>query len=613
MSVTGASEARHVLPRAVGLFRPHRRQLLLLLLVVVVGAAVGIVNPLLTKVVFDDALFPAEGEPRLGLLTVLVGVMVVAVAVASALAIWQAYLAAVMGQHVMHGIRERLFAHLNRLSLRFFTGARTGEVQARITQDVDGLGSVVSAAVPSIVANSVFVLASLVAMLILSWPLTLASVVVLPGFVYVSYRIGRTRRALLSQRQQTIAEMSVLTEETLSVSGMLLTKVFDRHEQTVDRYRRESRTLADVTVRQQMAGRVILGVAQSFILVGPAIIYLAAGYLQSSFSISPGTVVAFTALQMRLLTPIRDLMERSIEVHQSLALFERIFEYLDLPHEITDAPGARALEPGSLRGAVAFRDVFLRYGGSSQWALEDVSFRIEPGQLAAIVGPTGAGKTSVTYLIARLYDPSRGSVEVDGMDVRQIQQSSLTSNIGMVTQETTLFHTSIRENLLYAKPEATEEELEAATRAASIHEHILSLDAGYDTIVGERGYRMSGGEKQRLAIARVLLRDPAILILDEATSALDTASERLVQGALERLTEGRTTIAIAHRLSTILAADVILVLDRGRLVEQGTHAELLAHGGLYAELYEHQFHNAEPAGGGAGASPAPARHGEGGI
>ncbi len=611
--MTGTSDARHVLPRVVGLFRPHRRQLILLLLVVFAGAAVGIVNPLLTKVVFDDALFPPSGEPKLGLLTVLVALMIVAVAVAAAVAIWQAYLAAVMGQQVMHDIRERLFEHLNRLSLRFFTGARAGEVQARITQDVEGLAPVVSNAAPSMIASAVFVLASLVAMLILSWPLTLATLLLLPGFVYLSYRIGRRRRVLLSQRQQTVAEMSVLTEETLSVSGMLLTKVFDRHEQAIDRYSRESRTLADVTVRQQMAGRVLFGVAQSFLLVGPAFVYLAAGYLQSSFTISAGTVVAFTALQMRLLTPIRDLMDRSVQIHESLALFERIFEYLDLPHEIADVLGARAVEPGSLRGEVVFRDVSLRYGGSSQWALENVSFRIEPSQLAAVVGPTGAGKTSVTYLIARLYEPSRGVVEIDGIDVREIRLSSLTASIGMVTQETTLFHASIRENLLYAKPEATDAELEAAARAASIHERIAELDAGYDTIVGQRGYRMSGGEKQRLAIARVLLRDPAILILDEATSALDTASERLVQGALERLMAGRTTIAIAHRLSTILAADVILVLDRGRLVEQGTHGDLLARGALYAELYEHQFRDVEPAGSGAGAAAPHARHGEGGI
>ena len=579
-----------------GVFGPHRRQLILVVLVAAVGAAVGIVNPLLTKVVFDDALFPRSGEPKLGLLTVLVALMIAAVVVAAAIAIWQAYLAAVMGQHVMHDIRERLFTHLHRLSLRFFTGARTGEVQARITQDVEGVAPVVTTAAPSIVASGLFVLASLVAMLTLSWPLTLATLLVLPGFVFLTYRVGRRRKELLSQRQQTVAELSVLTEETLSVSGMLLTRVLDRHDEAVDRYSRESRVLADVTVRQQMAGRLVLGVAQSFLLVGPAFVYLAAGYLQSSFTISPGTVVAFTALQMRVLTPIRDLMDRWIQIHESLALFERIFEYLDLPQEIADAPGARALAPGCVRGEIVLRDVCLRYGGSSQWALEDVSFRIEPGQLAAVVGPTGAGKTSLTYLIARLYDPTRGAVEIDGTDVREIRLSSLTASIGMVTQETTLFHASIRENLLYAKPDATDAELEAATRAASIHDRIVELDAGYDTIVGERGHRLSGGEKQRLAIARVLLRDPAILILDEATSALDSASERLVQDAIERLTARRTTIAIAHRLSTILAADVILVLDRGRLVEQGTHRELLDRGGVYAALYRQQFRDVEPAG-----------------
>jgi ATP-binding cassette, subfamily B, bacterial len=483
------------------------------------------------------------------------------------------------------------------MSLRFFTGARTGELQSRLQNDVGGVQNVVTNTVSSVLSSVVTVLSTVVAMLLLSWQLTALSFAVVPVFVFLTWRVGRARRALSKSTQESLAELSALTEETLSVSGVLLAKTFDRQRDAVERYREGNRRLAWLNVRQQMVGRSFFALVQTFFAASPALVYLVGGYS----NLSLGTITAFTILQTRLLFPIGNLLQTSVEVQSSLALFERIFDYLDLPHDIADAPGARDLPKERVRGEVEFDDVYFRYdepasdGDGSrpaparEWTLEDISFDIAPGRLAAIVGPSGAGKTTISYLVPRLYDVTRGHVRIDGIDVRGIKLASLAEIIGMVTQETYLFHASVRDNLLYAKPDATQAELEAATRAAAIHERITELSEGYDTLVGERGYRMSGGEKQRLAIARVILKDPRILILDEATSALDTGSERLVQHALEPLMEGRTTIAIAHRLSTILAADVIFVLDRGHLVEQGTHEELLRRGGLYASLYAQQF------------------------
>jgi ATP-binding cassette subfamily B protein len=405
--------------------------------------------------------------------------------------------------------------------------------------------------------------------------------------------VGRARRRISKSTQESLAELSAMTEETLSVSGVLLAKVFDRQRDAVDRYRQENRRLAGLQVRQQMVGRSFFALVQTFFSIAPALIYLVAG--QSH--LSSGTIVAFTTLQTRLLFPIGSLLQTSVEVQASLSLFERVFQYLDLPYDIVDSPDAITLEKQDVRGGVSLRHVYFRYDDpldgderrGREWTLEDVDLEIEAGQLAALVGPSGAGKTTISYLIPRLYDVTKGSVEIDGIDVRRIRMASLAEIVGMVTQETYLFHATVRANLLYANPTASEEQIEAAARAAAIHDRVMELDEGYDTVVGERGYRMSGGEKQRLAIARVILKDPRILILDEATSALDTTSERLVQHALEPLMEGRTTIAIAHRLSTILAADVIFVLDRGRVVERGTHEELVAAGGLYADLYRQQF------------------------
>jgi ATP-binding cassette subfamily B protein len=587
-------DVRRLVPRVFGLFRHYRGRVAALALLILASSAIGVVNPLLTKTVFDDALFP-PGGPDLTLLYILVGIMIVIALVGGALGVFQTWVASVVGQRVMQDLRDRLYSHLQRMSLRFFTGTRTGEIQSRIANDVGGIQTVVTDTASSIFANIVIIVSTLVAMAILSWQLMLLSLVIVPFFVVMTYRVGRARRKIRASTQRSLAEMSAITEETLSVSGVLLTKVFDRSTDAIQRYRDENRRLAELQVRQQMVGRTFWGLVQASFSIAPALVYLVAGLTISGGdpALTAGTLVAFTALQQRLFWPVGDMLRTSVEVQSSLALFERVFQYLDLEHEIVDAPGATVIPKPEVRGDVRFRDVHFSYNvdgdGARPWTLDGIDIEIGAGQLAALVGPSGAGKTTMCYLIPRLYDVTSGAVEIDGHDVRQITLSSLADAMGMVTQETYLFHTSVRENLLYADPEATQEELEAAARTALIHDRIMELDEGYDTLVGERGYRMSGGEKQRLAIARVVLKDPRILILDEATSSLDTTSERLVQRALRPLMEDRTTIAIAHRLSTVLSADVIFVVERGRIVERGTHEELLLRGGLYASLYHEQF------------------------
>jgi ATP-binding cassette subfamily B protein len=608
--VSVAPAAAEAVDRTTGrrvwqLFRPYRRQLAVIAAVVLVTAGLGVVPPFLTQAVFDRALFPVDGgDVDVRLLLWLVAGLVAVPTLAALVGVGQTYLTTRLGQQVMADLRSRLFEHLQRMELAFFTATRTGAIQSRLANDVGGVSTVLSSTASSILSNTVTVLAALVAMLLLSWQLTLVAVALLPLFVVLQVRVGRIRQRIARRTQESLSEMTAITQESLSVSGVLLAKVFTRQASEVERYRVENGRQVGLQVRQAMTGQWFFAVVQAFLGITPALVYLLAGLiLVLDGTITAGTLVAFTTLQTRLLFPTVQLLQVSLDVQTSFALFRRIFEYLDLTPSIVDSPAARPL-PADARGEVRFDEVWFRYPPDAQppapvtaptgehpptWALRDVSLRIGPGQLCAVVGPSGSGKTTLSYLVPRLYDVTRGRVLVDGHDVRDLTLDSLAGAIGMVTQDTYLFHATVLENLRYARQDATREEIEEAARAANIHDRILGFDRGYDTVVGERGYRLSGGEKQRLAIARVLLKDPRILILDEATSALDTVSERLVQEALERATTRRTTIAIAHRLSTILTADVICVVDAGRLVETGTHAELLARDGLYARLYAEQF------------------------
>jgi ATP-binding cassette subfamily B protein len=580
----GRDTARRVIP----LFRPYRAQVAFVVGLIVVTSTVGIVNPLLIQAVFNKALF-VPGGPRLHLLYILVGVMAAVPIVNGAIGILQTYETTRVGQLVMRDLRDRLYSHLETLSLAFFTNTKTGEIQSRLANDVGGVQTVVTTTASTILANVVTFVSSIVAMVIISWQLTIVSVFTVPAFFWLTKTVGQRRRRVSRSTQEALAAMSALSEETLSVSGVLLAKVFGNQARDIGRYRRESQQLADLQVRQQMIGQGFFAVVQSFLSITPAAIYLIAGLLLSSgHGISAGTIVAFTTLQTRLYFPIGQLLQVSVELRSSLALFDRVFEYLDVTPDIVDAPDAVSL-PSAGAGDVALRDVHFRYPGVVAEALAGVSLAASPGQLVALVGPSGAGKTTISYLIPRLYDVTGGSVEIDGIDVRHVLSGSLAAVIGFVTQESYLFHDTIGANIRYGFPGASQAEVEAAARAAFIHDRIMEFPSGYDTVVGERGYRLSGGEKQRLAIARVLLHDPRILILDEATSALDTASEREVQKALDALMGSRTTIAIAHRLSTIVNADVINVIDGGLVVESGSHRELLREGGLYAALYQEQF------------------------
>jgi ATP-binding cassette subfamily B protein len=589
--------------RVWALFTPYRSSLVTIVVAVLLSSGLGIVTPFLTQAAFDRALFPVDGSGvDIELLAWLVGGMVAIPVVSALIGVYQTYQTTLLGNRVMADLRGRLFEHLQRMDLSFFTATRTGAIQSRLANDVGGVQSVLSETASSILGNVVTVVAALIAMLLLSWQLTLVAVALVPLFIVLQVRVGRVRRRLAGRTQESLSDMTAITEESLSVSGVLLAKVFNRQAYEVQRYREENARQVDLQVRQAMTGQSFFAVVQTFMGVTPALVYLVAGFLiAGGAGVSAGTIVAFTTLQTRLLFPTVNLLRVSLDVQTSLALFQRIFDYLDLTPRIVDAPDARVLDTAAVAGRVELDEVWFAYPASRSgsgaagnevlpdWAVRDVSFALEPGQLAAIVGPSGSGKTTLSYLIPRLYDVDKGRVLIDGHDVRELTQASVADAIGMVTQDTYLLHSTIRDNLRYARPDATQEEIEEAARAANIHDRILSFVDGYDTVVGERGYRLSGGEKQRLAIARVLLKDPKILILDEATSALDTTSERLVQQALENATKRRTTIAIAHRLSTILGADVILAVENGRVVERGTHAELLALDGLYAQLYTEQF------------------------
>ncbi len=590
--------------RIVKIFKPYKKKVGLVAVLILVTSAIGLVNPLLIKVVFDDVILSSAPEAdRLRLLFIVTAVMATSPIVSGVLGLWQTYTNNIVGQNVMQDLRNSLYSHLQHMSLKFFTSTRTGEIQSRLSNDVGGVQSVLTDTASSIVANVTTVLSTVVAMLLLSWQLTLLSLGILPFFLILSRKVGKVRREVSGRTQESLADLTAIMQETLSISGILLSKSFGRQAYEIDRFRKENRRLSRLEIKRTMVGRGFFALVQVFFSVMPAFVYLVGGwlFLNGSLGENPnqivGTIVAFTTLQSRLFFPMGQLLNVQVEIQSALALFDRIFEYLDLEREIVDKDGAIELDPAEVRGEISFKDAWFRYERQNDdgrrdhrlWTLQGVDIEARPGELVALVGPSGAGKTTLTYLIPRLYDVDRGAVELDGIDVRDLTLESLGEAIGVVTQETYLFNTTIRNNLKYGNPEATDEQLEAAARAAHIYERIMELADGFDTAVGERGYKMSGGEKQRLAIARVILKDPKVLILDEATSALDTHSERLVQDALIPLMSGRTTVAIAHRLSTILAADKIIYLDRGRVIERGTHAELLAKEGAYAALYHEQF------------------------
>ncbi|WP_248152825.1 ABC transporter ATP-binding protein [Microbacterium aoyamense] len=591
-----APKIAHLGRRVVVLFRPYTWRIAWTAFLVIAGAAIAVIPPLLVQRIFDDALFPTDGGGvDLPLLWRLVVLMIALFLLSAALGVGQTWLTSTVGNQVTGDLRVKLFDHLQAMELGFFTRTKTGVIQSRLQNDVGGVAGVLTNTVTSILGNVVTVIASLVAMIIIDWRLTLIAVVLMPFLVLVQRRVGQVRARIAGETQESLSELTSITQETLSVSGILLSKSFNRQRTESARYADENRNQVRLQVRRAMSGQGFFAVVQVLMASVPAVIYLVAGYLITGGTdmITAGTIVAFTTVQARLLMPLMGLMRVALDLQTSAALFARIFEYLDLVPAIEDSPAAIpvAKAPGPL-GRIEFRDVVFRYPDAAADArptLRGVSFTAEPGQHVAFVGPSGAGKTTVLYLTPRMYEASGGSVLFAGADVRELTQESIIDSVGIVSQETYLFHATIRENLLYAKPEATDAELEDACRAANIHHIIEGFERGYDTVVGERGYRLSGGEKQRIAIARVLLKDPPVLLLDEATSALDTVSERVVQEALDAAARGRTTLSIAHRLSTVIAADVIHVVEAGRIVESGTHSSLLAEGGLYAELAAQQL------------------------
>jgi ATP-binding cassette subfamily B protein len=560
------------LRRVVRLFKPYRSRLAALLALIVFSAGLGVIPAFLLRGVITA--IQARDSTRISYLA---GGMIAIAVVSGVLGVIQTLFSNQVGQRVIHDLRAAVFRHLQRLSLAFFTRTRTGEVQSRISNDIGGVQGVVTNTATSIASNITTVAATMVGMLLLNWELALFAFALIPFFVFLTRRVGDERRRIAKTTQETLADISSLVQESLSVSGILLGKTMGRTAELADRFESDSLRLADLQVRQRMAGRWVMATIQTSFSVMPAAVYWFGGV---SHVVGIATIVAFTTLQTRLFFPVGSLLGVGLDVQTSLALFDRIFEYLDQPIDIEEKPDALRRAPA---GDVVFDHVWFGYGEDA-WTLEDVSFTVPEGTTSALVGETGSGKTTLGYLAARLYDVGKGSISIGGTDIRDLSFEALSDLVGVVSQETYLFHASVRENLRFAKPNATDAEIEAAAGAARIHHVIAALPEGYDTVVGERGYRFSGGEKQRMAIARTILRNPPILVLDEATSSLDTETERLVQEALDRLSEGRTTIAIAHRLSTVRDADQIVVLDHGRVVETGTHEDLILAGGRYTAL-----------------------------